>query len=159
MLHREKCIRKEVTTTNRHKWRQVFRTLPGPFLSAVSGNSRFKPQSPGETRTPLCLTPLNHCRKQLPENCWSRLSSGLKIGHVANFLFWFLVFLTQHFKLIQTYSLCKSLIPVLRKKNGCKCGFDFFPTLLQLYLSLYVPWLLPPTSVSSIIIFHLNNSS
>lgn len=76
VLCQEKCIRKKVTTKNKHKWRQVFRTHTGPLLSAVSGNSRFKSQSPGETRTPLCLTPLNHCRKQLPESCWSRLSSG-----------------------------------------------------------------------------------
>lgn len=67
VLCRGKCTRKKVTTINRHKWRQMFRTLTDPFLSDVSGNSRFKPQSPEETRTSLCLTPLNCCRKQLPE--------------------------------------------------------------------------------------------
>lgn len=43
VLCREKCMRKEVTPTNRHKWRQAFRILTVPFLSAVSDNSRFKP--------------------------------------------------------------------------------------------------------------------
>lgn len=54
----------------------VISILMVPCVSAVSGKSRYKPQSSGEMRTPLCRTPLNHFRKLWTENCWSHLSSG-----------------------------------------------------------------------------------
>lgn len=125
---------------DRHNWRQVFKNHMGPFLSiisilllpwvsTVSCKSRFKnrvSQTNQDSPVPDCAESL------IAGRIWLRTAGvawvlGLKIRHVASFLFWFLVFLTQHFKPIQTYSLCKSLISFFRMKNGCKCGFDFSP--------------------------------
>lgn len=131
-----------------------------PYASLGVGCSwltQLQAWPPGEARGPQHLALLHNCKEHSSKHCWSHFSSRAEEGHTASSTFLFPVFLMQHLNWFKPIPCANLQFPVSGWRmivNVVLIFFFFFPTLLQLYLPLYIPWLFPPTPISSVTVFH-----
>lgn len=164
---RETCKRENMMITNEQaELRQVFKKNVelfsvhyNPYTSlgvSCSWLTQLIARPPGKARGPQHLALLHHCREHSSKHCWSHFSSCAEQGHAVSSTFLFPVFLMQHlnwFKPIPCANL-QFLVLGWRMIVNVVLIFFFSPTLSQLYLPLYIPWLFPPAPISSVTVFH-----
>lgn len=133
-----------------------------PYASMGVGYSQLtqlQARPPGKARGPQHLALLHHCREHSSKHCWSYFSSCAEQGHAASSTFLFPV-LMQHLNWFKPIPCANLRFPVSGWRMIVNVVLIFFyyffspPTLLQLYLPLYIPWLFPPTPISSVTVFH-----